>query len=98
MALGSTISVDSLQEWRSNLKRIEKHDPRLGALVATHSKVWAVGQVLNVTLPGRAIGERCSQRDSWPGQGRKDPTGEYRRTYTLRRASPADPHCIITHH
>jgi len=50
MALGSTISVDSLQEWRSNLKRIEKHDPRLGALVATHSKVWAVGQVLDVTL------------------------------------------------
>lgn len=50
MALGPTISVDSLQEWRSTLRQIEKHDPLLGAVVATHSKVWSVGQVLDVTL------------------------------------------------
>lgn len=32
MALGSTISVDSLQEWRSNLKRIEKTRPAPGGV------------------------------------------------------------------
>ena len=63
MALGSTISVDSLQEWRSTLRQIEKHDPRLRAVVATHSKVWAVGQVVDVTLIMNNAGKSQREED-----------------------------------